>query len=469
MKRKSLTVLTVLLALALNSLAQTASYPYIPNNRWGVVEGVWFPDLTCELGVGWERLIFNWAQHQPEGPQDWFTLNVDDAWLKAANACNREVVALLKHTPAWATDGIPAAGLPRGLDLPIDHPDNLWANFVRRAADYYASRGVRHFIIWNEPDIQAGVYGYEFEGQLEDYYQLLKVAYLAAKQGNPQAVIHLAGTTYWHDVNEGRQPYFERLMDRIVADPEARANDFYFDVMSLHIYFRSQTIYDLVKKVRQMLNARGMAHKAIWINETNAAPTDDPDWPVIRPQFPLNLRQQAAFLVQAAALGLAAGAERMAVYKLYDQSLPEGGESFGLLNPASAERRPAFYAWQMVTRTFSDVRVARLAQTERLDVVRLGHADGRQSLVMWARTDQPVQVRLSAAPAKIHMLDMLGQVQVMIASDGTHSLNIPPALCPPTPDGCFIGGEPLIVMLSGPLPRLEAVSDGRAQTFNFAD
>jgi len=467
MTHKSLALMVLLLALSLNSLAQ--ANPLVPSNRWGVVEGAWFPELTCELGVGWERLIFNWEQHQPEGPDDWFTLNIDDAWLKAASACNREVVALLKHTPSWATDGIPGAGVPRGLDLPIDDPDNLWANFVRRAAEYYASRGVRHFIIWNEPDILAGTYGYEFEGTLDDYYRLLRVAYLAAKQGNPQAVIHLAGTTYWHDVNEGRKPYFERLMDLIVADPEARANDFYFDVMSLHIYFRSQTVYDLAKKVREMLDAHDMAHKAIWINETNAAPTDDPDWPVIRPQFPLNLRQQAAFLVQAAALSLAAGVERVAVYKLYDQELPQGGESFGLLNPASAQRRPAFHAWQMVVRHLSDVQAARRLQTERLEVVLLRHTDGRQSLVLWARTAQPVQVRLSGAPSKVHTMDMLGQVQVRSQADGVYDLLLPPALCPPTPDGCFIGGEPLMIVLRGPLPRLEDVSNNRAQPLNVDD
>src|SRR5262245_42815768 len=188
-------------------------------NRFGVVEGFWYPDLTCELGVGWERIIFNWAQHQPTGPEDWHTLNVDDRWLAAADACNREVVALLKHTPAWATYGLAGVGVPRGLYLPVDDPNNLWANFVRKAVTYYKGRmgrGVTHFIIWNEPDIEAGTYGYEFAGTLDDYFQLLKVAYLVAKQANPDAVIHLAGTTYWHDVNQGRTPYMERLVERIL-------------------------------------------------------------------------------------------------------------------------------------------------------------------------------------------------------------------------------------------------------------
>ena len=73
------------------------------DNIFGVVEGFWLPDVVCELHPGWERIIFDWAQHQPNGPDDWNTLNVDDRWLKAAQDCDREVVAIFKHTPAWAT------------------------------------------------------------------------------------------------------------------------------------------------------------------------------------------------------------------------------------------------------------------------------------------------------------------------------------------------------------------------------
>src|SRR6185369_15907160 len=73
-------------------------------NPFGVVEGFWEPDSACALGVGWERIIFDWSQHQPNGGDDWYTLNVDDRWLKAASDCNRQVVAVIKHTPAWATD-----------------------------------------------------------------------------------------------------------------------------------------------------------------------------------------------------------------------------------------------------------------------------------------------------------------------------------------------------------------------------
>jgi hypothetical protein len=436
-------------------------------NRFGVVEGFWFPETTCDLGVGWERIIFNWEQHQPTGADDWFTLNVDDRWLRAADACNREVVAILKNTPAWATDGTVGVGVPRGLDLPLDDPNNFWANFVRRTVDYYASRGVTHFIIWNEPDITSDTYGYEFEGTLEDYYQMLRIASIVAKETNPAADIHLAGTTYWHDVNAGRRPYMTRLIERIVSDPEAAQYDYYFDVLSLHIYFRTDSVYDIVAEMRQMLDDNGLSNKAIWINETNAAPTIDPAWIVNRPVFNLNLQNQANFLLQSVTLGLAAGAERIAVYKLYDQQLPLGGESFGILSPSDASPRPAFYTWQMITERFDDVVSASLQQTDTLNTVQLLHANGQQTIALWARTEASTQVSVSSTNDKAYQIDMYGNIMIMRPDNDSYDLSLSPALCEEG-EGCFLGGNViLIVQPQGQTTVREMSPDNRLTILEF--
>ncbi len=429
-----------------------------PFNRFGVVEGFWLPDVVCELGAGWERIIFDWSQHQPSGPDDWHTLNVDDRWLAAARDCGREVVAIVKHTPAWATDGLPGPGVPRGLYLPVDDPGNVWANFIRRAAAYYAPRGVSRFIIWNEPDITRETYGYIFEGTLEDYFQLLKVAYLAARQGNPEAKIHLAGMTYWHDVNAGRRLYLDRLLERIVQDPAAARYGGYFDVVSLHIYFRTETVYDIVQATREALRRYGLDSKPIWINEMNAAPTDDPLWPVVRPQYQLDLEQQAAFLVQAAALGLAAGVERMAVYKFYDWSLPPGSEAFGLLR-ADGSRRPAFAAWQMVTREFGAVTQAELARSDRIEAVRLTRSDRQQLIAAWARTAEDARVRVGSAGDAAVLLNAYGQTLRIEPAAGYYTLELAGARCTRR-DGCAVGGPPqILVQPQAAAPVLE-VRDG---------
>ncbi len=464
MKRLFSVILLFLPILVVFAQDETAIPP--SENVFGIVEGFWLPERACELGVSWERIIFDWVQHQPTGPDDWHTLGVDDRWLKSASDCGREIVALLKHTPEWATDGVPNAGVPSGLDLPIDDPNNYWANFVRRTAEYYASRGVNHFIIWNEPDIEAGTYGFEFEGGVEEYYQLLRVAYLAAKQGNPNAVIHVAGMTYFHDTIAGRRLFLDRLLERITADPQAPEYNYYFDTVTLHIYFRSDTVFDLVQQTRELLDSYGLQDKTIWINETNAAPTDDPMWPVERPVFQLNLEQQAAFLTQAAALGLAAGAERIAVYKLYDQMLPPGGESFGILSPADQSLRPAFYAWRTVVDLFRHVTAADRQHSEFLDAVRLNHTDGHETLVLWAKTQTPVSVYIPATGTKARLIDQYGNIIIVWPDNGGYLIDLQPATCNDV-DGCPVGGPVSMLIQPQGTTTLQQITSSSEQSLQF--
>lgn len=449
-------LLLIFPARAQDPLPQT---PLDGQNPFGIVEGMWFPSMTCDLGVGWERIIFDWGQHQPEGPDDWHTLNVDDRWLRAASACNREVVAVIKNVPAWATDGSPGIGVPRGLDLPLDDPANVWAGFIRRAAAYYAPRGVRRFIVLNEPDIDHQTYGFEFEGEVEDYFKILRVAYLAAREGNPAARVHLAGTTYWHDVNAGRTLYIDRLLERILADPEAPANNYYFDALSLHIYFRSESIPFVVGAMRAVLEKYGLFAKPIWINEYNTSPNLDPAWPVTRPQFQVNLAQQQAFLVQASALALASGVERMAVYKLWDQNADPAIETFGLLTPGQDDRvpRPAFYTYRAIVRYFQGVASAQWAVTPAAYAVLLTHTDGHQTLVAWARTASVAALAIDGPGGKAYVLDLFGNLS-LASSTATYTLS--GATCDDK-DGCAVGGPPLILMfppgqitLSDPLTAL---------------
>jgi hypothetical protein len=431
------------------------------SNPFGVIEGFWLPEAVCELGAGWERIIFDWAQHQPTGPEDWHTLNVDDRWLQAARDCDREVVAIIKHTPDWATEGLPGPGIPSGLYLPVDDPNNYWANFMRRAAAYYAPRGVSRFIIWNEPDIDPGVYGFEFEGSLEDYFQLLKVAYLALRQGNPDAEVLLAGTTYWHDINEGNRLYLDRLLERIFTDPEAVAHEYYFHKVSLHIYFRTETVYDIVRLTRGILDRYGLQDKAIWINEMNASPTDDPLWPVVRPQYQLDLDQQAAFLVHGAASGLAAGAERMAVYKFYDWNLPPGDETFGIIR-ADQSRRPAYDSWAMVIREMRTVEAGDLARNDQAEIVRLVRRDGSVLWVAWARTEASVALEITSVAMR-GFFDHYGQPLQAEPSSGAYRIVLSGARCNPV-DKCAVGGDPWL-WVTGPDGDAKQISGGG--TINF--
>ena len=146
-----------------------------PDPRFGAIETFWVPEEAAAMNLGWERILFTGRRFNRQAPDDWNTLHVDDRWLADAEANGRVVVGLLKQTPAWATDGGSTRAHRAVLYRPIDDPENLWANYVRKVAEYfYAPRGVHHWIIWNEPDIEASAFGHEFSGSIEDYYQMVK-------------------------------------------------------------------------------------------------------------------------------------------------------------------------------------------------------------------------------------------------------------------------------------------------------
>ena len=421
------------------------------DHRFGAIESFWAPAEAAELGVGWERILFYWNEIQPKDADDWNTLHVLEEWLVEAAAQDRTVIGLLKNTPAWATDGDPFGGVPRGLYLPVEDPDNLWANYVRRVVNYYAPLGVHNWIIWNEPEIKKGVYGHEFEGTIEDYVRLLQVAYLVAKEHDPQATIHLAGYSYWHD-----PAFLPELFEVLTADPAAEKNDYYFDALSLHIYFRVETVAELVQQVDELQNEFGL-DKPIWVNETNAAPNLDPWWPVERPTFPVDLDQQAWYIVQAHALGFGAGADSMGVYKLIDILLPEGGESFGILRPDYSQR-PAYLAYRTTIAQLRDFTAP--ATTQALDdafIVTFNWPD-KVTRVIWSRRDRAVTLAVPALAESAVLVDHLGNEQPLALEEGRYKIELDGARCR---GACDIGGPPIFlveegVALDGELPQFSS-------------
>lgn len=436
---------TILLVTSLH-VAPVAGEDADPDARFGVVSAFWLPEDAAALNLGWERILFYWSEIQPTGPDDWNTLHVMEEWLTEAREQDREVVGLLKNTPPWATDGVPFGGVPRGLYLPPDDPENLWANYVRRVAEYYGPRGVHRWIIWNEPDIDQGVYGSEWAGNIEDYYRLLKVAYIVLKETDPEARVHLAGLTYWHDVANGREQYLQRFLRVASADPEAAENDYFFDIISLHIYFRSETVYDIVRQIDDIQQQFGL-EKPIWINETNAAPTQDPQWPVTRPQFQLDLEQQSAYIVQAHALGFAAGAERIGIYKFFDVGLGAGEESFGLVR-ADETLRPGYYALQTTVDTLQDFASVSARRDAQHYQVTFEQPRG-QTDVLWARTAVTVTAPVTATLSQATLRTAYGEDVTIEATNGVYSVTLPAARC----DGeCLVGGMPLFLIQREPEP-----------------
>jgi hypothetical protein len=423
-------VLFVFASMAGTSLAQEDS-----DWRFGVVEAYTARNSARELKIGWTRVGFHWADLQPSGPDSW-TPEISDELIDEQLDEGREIVGLLIGIPDWARDD---ADLPAGLWLDHDDPDNLWASLVREIVTRYAGR-INHWIIWNEPDIDASEVAHSWDGSVDDFYQLQRVAYLVAKEANPEAVIHLAAFTYWADYRAGREQYMARLLDRIQADPQAVEHNFYFDVATAHLYFQPDQIYELLGGFLEIMRARGFP-QPIWLVETNAPPYDDPDWPVPDPVLAVSSTEQAAFIPQALASALAAGAKRIGIYKLRDTEGDRAAnpEPFGLLRQ-DGSRRVAFNTYREAIRFMRGTKKATRERWDEIGQFRLEQED-RITTVLFSRLPQPQPVQVEAIAGTARLVDMWGQEQVVEAQDGSFTIDLQQALCTQTiGDYCMIGG-----------------------------
>ncbi len=442
-------LLLTCLLLFLSSTRASLSAQTIGDWRFGVVESYTAPNSARELGTTWTRISLNWATAQAGGPDTW-TPEVTDQQIDQEVTAGRLVVGLLIGIPEWARD---ENGLPQGLWLAHDDPDNSWGRFVSEVAERYAGR-IDHWIIWNEPDIDPDAIAHTWDGSVDDFAQLQRVAYLAAKDANPDATIHLAAFTYWADVYAGRKQYMARLLDQFLTDPQAPQNNFYFDVATAHLYFQPDQIYDLLLHFQEIMRERGI-YKPIWLVETNAPPHDDPAWPVAEHTLSVMQDEQAAFMPQALASALAAGAERIGIYKMQDtvSDRQANPEPFGLLR-IDGSRRPAFRALHVAMQYMGGSTEIVRQRWDEIGQFQLTQQD-RTTTVLFARLADPQQAVVPAIADRALLIDLRGTKSWIEAEDGRYIIDLPPALCIQTiGDYCMIGGSTyyLIQSLDGSDP-----------------
>ena len=421
------------------------------DRRFGAVEAFRFPPGATDLRVGWERVLFWWRGLQPTNSDEWNEFYFPDGELNGELAAGREVIGMLSNPPDWANGNQGPAGVPKNLDLPWNDTHNYWGQFVYKTVKRYRGK-IDHWVVWNEPDVWSVEQpGYTWKGTAEEFYQLMRVAWFAAKDANPDCTIHLPGLTYYWDKEHGRELYFSRLLNLIDKDPTAKEHQQYFDVVTLHLYFRSQAVYDILQEFRQVMAQHGL-NKPIWINETNAPPSRDPQDPVPNTVFHVTLDEQASFIVQAFALGIAGSADRIAVYKLIDRPKPPGAlEPYGLLREDES-RRPGYEAYRVVTRYFAGFKGAVLQQKGPVQVVTIDRGD-KTSTVVWTNSPEPQAFDLPAIAAGALLVDKAGKTQTIASEGGRYSLKLEGATC--THPGCIMGGSPWVVVEDGRAPRRE--------------
>jgi hypothetical protein len=464
---RHLAVIAALLLLSLSS-ATAPTLAQHGDSRFGAIDTPDNPSAASQLGVGWTRLRFEWSEIQPNDSGQWNDATLE-VMVNSEIAARREVVGLILNTPPWARKDEDKVGVPAGMELPANDPNNLWATFLRKLVTKYAGR-VNRWIIWNEPDIWDSKYpGQTWGGSVDEFLQFQRIAYYTAKSANPNTVIHLAGFTYWWDVNYKRKPFFQRFLDALKNDPNASANNYYFDVATVHQYFRTDTLYDLTAWHHTMMRAYGF-DKPVWLVETNAAPSLDPAWLAPNSQFRITLDEQGAFIIQAFAMGIAAGAERVAVYKLADTPGDKAAnpEAFGLVR-MDGTQRPAFRAFQIATTYLAGFRSATLKRRDEVAQVTVDRGS-QTTTVLWSRMSAPQKVTLGTKAGSALIVDTrTGATWTQDASGGSYTLDLPAAICTQSAEGkCLIGGWPVLVVEQGGGGPAPSVSQSVTQTANYS-
>ncbi|MBX3081642.1 MAG: hypothetical protein KF716_08385 [Anaerolineae bacterium] len=443
----------------------------VVNPRFGAVESYYRPDDAVDAGIGWDRIIFEWRYLQPNGPDDWETATWEP-YIEAAKTGGREIVGLIKNAPFWATGTKVLGAVPSGINLPLDDPNNQWATFIRKLTKYYSKIGIHHWIIYNEPDIRPKDLPdnfFEFEGDVTQYFKLVKTAYQVAHGNDGEAVIHLAGLNYWIDKGRRRPFYLRYLLQRAFGDAYCRQHDLCFDVLTVHVYGGLSLVTEVVNRYRGFLAEFGFEKKPMWINEMNMRPTLDPGWvyrgKVYQTEPDVTIEDQAAFIIQGIALAMNLGVDRIGIYRLYDNhysyddKIASSYEAWGLVRP-NGTRRPGYYALQTAARLFRDVKSTKLTTHRGITTVTMDAGD-KTIYVVWNETVNEKMVAIPVVGPRTNTLIYADGTTVPLKAQSAVIGDIYEFKLPPCTDPCLVKGNPRIVVQPGSAQTVYLSSAGK--------
>lgn len=177
-----------------------------------------------EMGASWIVDLFPWAYVQPRSRYgyDWAGA---DLIVEHARRQGLTVIARLDIVPEWARPR-DSSGSYIAPDRYADYADYVVA-FLRRYRPY----GVRHVIIWNEPNLAI-----EWGRRRPDpgaYAALLKVVYPRVKAAVPDAIVVAGALSPGPDLGGGADRMDDLQYMASLYDAQAAP---FFDMWAVHTY-----------------------------------------------------------------------------------------------------------------------------------------------------------------------------------------------------------------------------------------
>jgi hypothetical protein len=401
-----------------------------------------------------------------------------------------------------------AASPPAGLFEPIfadgtDVPGpgkainraNSWADFVSNTVQRYKPGGdlalaqgwgddvgIRYWEVWNEPDLDRF-----WSGTVEEYYRLLEVAYQTIRVADPEAIVILGGLAFFEKGN-----WLPDLLAKTGGDP----TEAYFDVLSFHYYwnvYHGGTEHWLWE-TRNTLSAYGLSDVPIWVTESGVPVWDD--FPATNygalsdSPYRGTMEEQAAYVIQNAALAFYQGVERYYHFMLHDDcgNVPDV-DAFGLrqnfsphpCNPSGTnpqgKRRPSYAAYQLIVEQYRDLIPLWRTKSSEQDQVAFYRADDQSRvLALWATGGVTVTTAVSATgdTGQLYWIEPISSplgitgitgTLTLTPTSGVYTLTLPPATNQNSWENWigeddpnyYIGGQPYLLVERDTLPPASSV------------
>ena len=270
--------------------------------------------LQNMLGAAWDRDELLWDIVEPEKGK--WTWDRTDRTIKAAHDNNILILGLLDYWGKWTT--------------PLtDQGYADYARYVKRVVNRYKpggefaqvegwkdGYGISNWEIWNEPATF-------WNGSGAQFGRLLKEAYKAAKEADPNAMV-----------------FFSEAGDTFNSAVIAEAGKDSLDGVTPHYYCPPRTPEegDMDRNMVETVGSfekLGVSSRPFWVSEFGWHSTMDP----------VQMRHQAVSLVRAHIYGLAAGLDKFFWYNFVNDDRNKDGQHFGLVNREDFTPRFGFGAY----------------------------------------------------------------------------------------------------------------------------
>ncbi len=460
-----------------------------------------------DTGAGWDRFAIYW--NEIETSQDKYEWSLYDDTIQKDVTYGLRTDAILLGSPTFFRDN---RGVPKNIYEPVFsdgsdspgsgktiNPNNPWAEFVYAIAMRYKPggelakknswqnwQGVRVWEIWNEPDLNNF-----WEGSVDEYARLVKVAYLAIEQADPDARVMIGGLVLYNKLN-----FLPDLLNIY------QKQGFYpFDIVAVHAYSWPPYSFDTVLTIENLLALHGLGDTPVWLNESGVTVWDDypgPNWAQRNDQIVgrATMQEQAAYVIQSAAYAYMAGADVVFHFQLYDDcgnqaqgstfaphdgSLCAGGavcwgDALGLVrngsdnscfnqHPQANTVRPSYEAFHTVGQVFAGQNFVPLTAYTSGPERRLVFArpDSAEIItVIWNEKGQPAEAVLKARSGQAILITQGGATAtVKPDDDGAYHITLSPATNQNQVNlpgvEYMIGGAPAILIEQTPKPLVSVL------------